>query len=163
MRRLCSLEVPTQARRSGSLPQQKKVNCGAARLLRTKVGRLLLWCRRFSADGIAKVPVGMGVRLRVFNSQAPVVVTVLSAPVGSNSLLRAAVNLTNKCSASVNTMRLGVNAHTSLSPAGASLATVLMFGAMVHARLRSSKLSAAVRARLLLLGTRVKGRFSVAR
>ena len=66
------------------------VICIAERLLRRKVGRLLLWCRLVRESGIDKVPVAMGVRLSVFSSRAPVVMNAFSAAEGSNSLLRAA-------------------------------------------------------------------------
>ncbi len=102
------------------------------------------------------MPVEIGVRLRILSSRAPVVVTALSAPVGSSSLIKTATSLSDMCGASVSTMRLGGSAHTSMSPAGANSAMGLMFGAMVHVRLRSNKLSAAVSARLLLLATRVR-------
>ena len=69
---------------------RRPVNCIAERLLRRKVGRLLLWRRLVRETGIDKVPVATGVRLSVFSSRAPVVMIAFSAAVGSNSLLRAA-------------------------------------------------------------------------
>jgi len=105
----------------------------------------------------------MGVRLRVLSGQAPVEVTALSAPVSSSSLLRAAVSLQpHPRRASVTITPLGECVRLLLSPAVASSATGMVIGAMVFAKLQPSRLSAAVRAQLLSLGTRVKGSISVA-
>ena len=155
LRRLCSREV-LPVRRSGQLPSRRTVNCGAERLLRRKVGRLLLWCRLVRGTGVDKVPVEMGVRLSVFSSRAPVVMTVLSAAVGSNSLLRAAFSLLHPRCASVLITRLGVCARLRLRLGGASSAMEMTIGEMFIVRLRPGNLSAAVIAQLLSLATRVK-------
>jgi hypothetical protein len=98
----------------------------------------------------------MGVRLSVFSSRAPVVMTVLSAAVGSNSLLRAAFSLLHPRRASVLITRLGVCARLRLRLGGASSAMEMTIGEMLIVRLRPGNLSAAVIAQLLSLATRVK-------